>query len=229
MRLKAIVFLIAATMPLQLTEALEIVGPTKIEVREFATLTVKGATAAELPQSRLIYWPRKGCQVIPAVTWGGEPFILFTARQPGEYLLAVVIHSQDGDAYAELTITVGNPDPPPPPPDVNPYEPPSATWRSRVEPVASVRMSRADANNLAKMYHGLSNQIDPSWKTSDLRAEMIRRGKLLNLQGRYEGLAALVDAAFSRGWGLSERPVAEIEARDGLLAMAWAVWEAGAP
>jgi hypothetical protein len=106
--------------PASMLSALEIEGPTTpIEPGEYVQLFVRGLDSADLPNARVVHWPRQRVQVVPAQTWGGGPFIWFGARLPGEYFLAII----SGDDYAEAIIQVGEgkPDPSPDPdPDPGP-------------------------------------------------------------------------------------------------------------
>ncbi|KKL91755.1 hypothetical protein LCGC14_1891510 [marine sediment metagenome] len=113
--------------PASMLSALEIEGPTTpIEPGEYVQLFVRGLDSADVPNARVVHWPRQRVQVVPAQTWGGGPFIWFGARLPGEYFLAVI----SGDDYAEAIIQVGegkpDPDPKPDPkpnPDPQPLPP----------------------------------------------------------------------------------------------------------
>jgi hypothetical protein len=102
--------------------------PDKVEVGEDIDLFVKGIDYTELPNAKVIYFPRD-IRVRPSLSWGLEPFITVRAKKAGEYLLAVAATLDDKLEYTEVIIVVGGddtdpqPDPDPDPdPDPKPDE-----------------------------------------------------------------------------------------------------------
>jgi len=105
---------------------IEMTGPVEpVEPRESAQVFVDGVEIDELPLAYVNVYPREQVTIIPARMWSGRPFILFTARKPGKYLLEVVV-PKDGPAleHAEVIVEVkggeddeeDDSDPPVPPP-----------------------------------------------------------------------------------------------------------------
>lgn len=123
------------------------------------------------------------------------------------------------------------PDPPQPPPGpVNPYQP-SSEWKAACLPVSKIAVGRDDATALAAMYAGVADVIakaDAAIETSaDLRAELATRGKPLNIQGKYAGLAEAVEKAFADSLGMEVYKLDKAKATAFLKTLAWAAWEAG--
>jgi hypothetical protein len=65
-------------------------GP--IEPREYAQISVYGVADRDLAGARVEWSPRDGTTLIPARLWGGQPFLWFSARQPGKYSVTITIH-----------------------------------------------------------------------------------------------------------------------------------------
>lgn len=99
----------------------------RIDAGQYAQLRVEGLRREVLSDTRAVIYPRDGVVCFPATTWSGEPIILFSAKYPGRYLLAVIAPSATGKLdYGETILTVGNPGPgpnPDPNPNPNPYPP----------------------------------------------------------------------------------------------------------
>ena len=97
-------------------------GP--VETGDQVQLFVSGLPESALPKAKVTHWPREKTVLVPARTWGGDPFIWFSAKQPASYLISVAA-AVDGELeYAEAIVDVGgvqpepepDPDPIPPPP-----------------------------------------------------------------------------------------------------------------
>ncbi len=59
----------------------ELTGPTSpIEPRDTVQIFIKGIAAADLPSTAVTCSPSENVLMIPANTWGGQPFILFESR-----------------------------------------------------------------------------------------------------------------------------------------------------
>ena len=127
---------------------------------------------------------------------------------------------------------------PDPTPSRNPYTEPVGNLLTAAREVAAVKMERADATSLAKLYEaamrlvesaqaaraaGVKPEID---QTDDLRRWLVENGKPLGLSGKYAGLADAVDAFLGSQLGTEIRPVADADAV-ALSALAWGIWEAG--
>lgn len=92
-------------------------GPTEpVEVGDLCEIFVGGIEHEALPQAVLKWWPRENVQVRPAMTWAGEPFILFRSKVPGEVFFWVAILRDGKVDYSEIVIDVGGSilDPPDP-------------------------------------------------------------------------------------------------------------------
>lgn len=98
---------------------IDVSGPTEAEPGQLVMFTVSGVSATELPDCRLVHWPAEGVSVIPATTWAGQPFVLFTASEPGTYVLVVFLQ-RPGGGYVGHGITVGPQPGPGPDPGPNP-------------------------------------------------------------------------------------------------------------
>lgn len=70
---------------------------------EYAQLNVSGLSDAELPATVVTWEPRAGVILIPARTWGGAPFLLFAAKQAGEYTVSITVNSWVSDLSAAVT------------------------------------------------------------------------------------------------------------------------------
>lgn len=65
-------------------------GPTSpLQPREYSQILVTGLSDTDLTSAAIDWTPREGTTLIPARLWGGQPFLLFTARQPGRYTISV--------------------------------------------------------------------------------------------------------------------------------------------
>ena len=116
---------------------------------------------------------------------------------------------------------------PPPPNPVNPYRP-APQYQAAVEPVKSLSLTKADSHALATLYSSIASQVRAgSFKNlGEIRAELVTKGKSLNLSGKYAGLAPAVDKYLSSTVGLEQvAPAATVG--DVFETLAWAVYEAG--
>jgi len=69
-------------------------APTEpIQPREYCQILVSGLADAELAGATIDWSPREGTTLMPARMWGGQPFLLFSARQPGKYSITVSVHA----------------------------------------------------------------------------------------------------------------------------------------
>ena len=215
-------------------DGITITGPTEpVQVTEQVQLSVKGLTDADLPKARVIVWPRERTTMVPARTWGGDPFIWFSARLPGTYLIAMAVPLKDGTlGYSEISLVVGPtpPDPDPEPTAVNPHKP-APQWSQAVTPVSKEKMVRKDATVLAQMYSTVAKDLEQGSlklsSTLDLRQALVERGGSLGLKGKYPKVAAQVEGALSQALGKEVVPLDTNEAAAFLRTLAWAVWESG--
>ena len=213
------------------TDGLYITGPGRaLAVGEYAMLEITGMPAERMPAARVKHYPRGNVAVVPAQTWGGTPFIWFGAQARGTYLVSVSYAAAvDSQPYAELEIEVGDPEPTPPPTPVNPYTP-ADEWIPTVKPLVMIELSPTDADALAGMYASVAGELAGGadvQKTMDLRRVLVERGKPLDIQGRYAGLAATMEQVFTAALTLENRTLDKAEAVKVLHSVAWAVWEAG--
>jgi hypothetical protein len=96
---------------------LAIIAPDEpVPPESLQQLEVSGLDKDDLPRAIVKCWPRKDVLIIPAQNWAGNPFILFSAKHPGKYLVWMAV-GRTSDNYAEAELQVGEPPPPPPPPD----------------------------------------------------------------------------------------------------------------
>lgn len=70
----------------------KIVGPDKIEIGEYHRYDVVGLTEDQLSAAKLEYSPTKNVVLLPAKTWGGEPFLFFMAKSPGDYTITISLN-----------------------------------------------------------------------------------------------------------------------------------------
>jgi hypothetical protein len=135
---------------------------------------------------------------------------------------------QDEDDYeftASFEVTGGVT--PPPPDPANPYKP-APQYQAAVEPVRVLSLVKADSRALATLYSSIASQVRAgSFKNlGEIRAELVTKGKSLNLSGKYAGLAPAVDKYLSSTVGLEQvAPAATVG--DVFETLAWAVFEAG--
>lgn len=237
----AIYFGLQITSPIVRQSELSIEGPERVAINRYAQLWIKGSSVEELARGKLIDWPREGTQVIPAMTWSGEPFLLVAGDQRGEYLVAVCVPSSDDSEaldYAEHVLAIGEPDPKPDPPDPpdppepdeNPYPAPLSAWRATVEPIRALTLPRQASEQIGRWYAEaaeIAGQPGALSSTADLRAYLVDSGKSLNLRGQLPEMAAAHDAVLAKALTLDVRPLDHEGAEIVLMACAWAAWEAG--
>jgi hypothetical protein len=65
-------------------------GP--VDPKDFVQIMVSGLSDAELPAARVDWTPQDGVTLIPAKTWGGQPFLWFSARNKGTYKITVTVN-----------------------------------------------------------------------------------------------------------------------------------------
>ncbi len=71
-------------------QGITLTGPSgSVEPREYAQILVSGLSDQDLPAARVEWTPTAGTTLIPARTWGGQPFLWFSARNPGRYTITV--------------------------------------------------------------------------------------------------------------------------------------------
>jgi hypothetical protein len=105
-----------------------IVAPAQpIKPGKAVRLTVSGLTPDRLPACRVEYFPDEAVELWTAQTWGGEPFIVFTAEKAGKYKVWVNAHAAEGDSFCAAVLTVGTLPGPDPEPDPNPDPGPTPT------------------------------------------------------------------------------------------------------
>lgn len=170
---------------------------------------------------------------------------IFASPTAGRYEFVVVVSgtNANGGPAAEIarhtiTLTGGQPPPPPPPPDdPNPFAVPAAELQTAAQPIVRIKTKRSDATNLANLYDQARRLVASApaaiaagtkpeiGTTAELRAWLVDNGKLLNLPGKYPGLAGAVDRFLGQQLGTAIRPVTATDA-DALAALAWGVWEA---
>lgn len=138
------------------------------------------------------------------------------------------IHSYLGKIKVQAPVLVkGSVDPPPPPPVVNPYTPAPA-YQAAVQPVKALVLSKADSQALAGIYSTVAIQVRAGQYKSlgEIRADLIKRGQLLSLKGKYPGLPQAVEQYLAASLGLEEAaPTASVG--DVFETLAWAVFETG--
>jgi len=222
-------------------------GP--VQPGRYVQLDVRGIPDEALPKTKLIHFPRDDVQVIPAKTWGGDPFILFLADQPGNYLLAVAVVQIEGtgvtppkliDAvsldYAEIVIQVGED----PGPSKNPYPPPGPEWKARVVAILNHQLSRPDATALAKLYHETSEAVQADAAhfpmVQDLADYLYAQGEPLGLRAKYVKFAArakyvkfaaTMNGVYGALFGERNQRLDPQRAAEALDAMAYTIWETG--
>ncbi len=70
---------------------------------------IMGITHKELPMAAVNWQPSEGVTLVPARTWGGAPFLWFSARRPGRYEISITINAwrKSVDAAVEQTSRAG--------------------------------------------------------------------------------------------------------------------------
>ncbi len=102
------------------------VTESKLEVKEPTQIFVSGLAIADLPTARVDVHPRKGTTLWTAQTWGSPPFIFFSSKQPGTYVVELEVPRSGPDGLwiehveAEIVVGDGGPQPNPPIPPVPP-------------------------------------------------------------------------------------------------------------
>ncbi len=142
--------------------------------------------------------------------------------------------------YGECIIQVGESPPPPDPPGptANPYPAPSAEARAAVGPITQVSLPPSTAQsvsqifataantvktNLARIAAGVTPEVGTTAQAQALlKTEIVK----LSIAGKYAGLAEGVDSALDALIGQASRPI-RAEDETALLAIAWAMFEAG--
>jgi len=71
-------------------QGITLIGPDgPIDPKDYAQVQVQGLSDDALPAARVEWTPTAGVTLIPAKTWGGQPFLWFSARNPGKYTITV--------------------------------------------------------------------------------------------------------------------------------------------
>jgi hypothetical protein len=89
-------------------------GPGEpIQPREYCQVLVSGLSDADLPGATVDWSPREGTTCMPARLWGGQPFLLFSGKQPGLYRISVTTNAWRGnlDASVDAARRAGTIDP----------------------------------------------------------------------------------------------------------------------
>ncbi len=141
-------------------------GPARLDAGDMAQFTCRGLEPSAIGAARVIVWPRDKTTVIPAISWGGEPFVLFQSKTNGTYLIAVAVNNPGGDTilYGEKVVVVGTgpapppgPDPPVPPP--NPTDLRAAAKAKAAEcATALTAEAKRDAANIAAVYRHVAER-----------------------------------------------------------------------
>jgi len=213
--------------------AIKIEGPETIEAGEYAQLFVRGVPASSLPTARVIHFPRERTVLMPAQTWGGDPFVLFKAKTPGKYLVAVVLAGGD---YAEVVVQVGDPPPPPPPPvppTPNPYLP-APEWKATVQPVLRIKSLKSQPENakaLAECFDWTASSVAGATAGlatyGDLRSSLASALAKQDLKGKVPGLGTALDAVLAEALGLDNVAIDRPKTAAVLRTIAWAIFETG--
>jgi hypothetical protein len=81
-------------------------GPTSpLAPREYAQILVHDLSESDLVAASIEWTPRDETTLIPARLWGGQPFLLFSARKPGEYTIVVTINAWRNNLDAAVDAT----------------------------------------------------------------------------------------------------------------------------
>ena len=182
-----------------------------------------GAAAVKVDDSTWHVWAPVGKFTVDASgTW--RLYQTITDKNDKEW--QVIADEDDYEFTASFEVTGGGVTPPPPNP-VNPYKP-APQYQAAVEPVKPLSLTKADSHALATLYSSIASQVRAgSYKNlGEIRAELVSKGKSLNLSGKYAGLAPAVDKYLSSTVGLEQvAPAATVG--DVFETLAWAVYEAG--
>ena len=77
----------------QATASIILEGPAEpVKPGQYVQIYVRGLAEADLPKARATCTPMEGVFFLSAQTWGGQPFLLFSAQQPGKYTIAVTLN-----------------------------------------------------------------------------------------------------------------------------------------
>ena len=78
-------------------------GPAEpIQPREYCQILVRGLADSDLAAASIDWTPRDGTQLMPARLWGGQPFLLFSGKQPGRYRITVALNAWRGNIDAAV-------------------------------------------------------------------------------------------------------------------------------
>jgi len=124
----------------------------------YAWFDLVGVSPSQLSATILRYYPRDGVFVMDGQTWAGQPFILFSAKNAGKYLLEAIIHSPDSNTIVEYEVVVGDgptPPPPPPPPPLTGLSKKVYDWAYSEVPAADRHLAAA----LAVSFNTLASRI----------------------------------------------------------------------
>lgn len=82
-----LLFALTATAAAQ---GITLTGPSApVDPKEYVQILVSGLSDQDLPAARVEWSPTAGTTLIPARSWGGQPFLWFAARSPGKYTVTV--------------------------------------------------------------------------------------------------------------------------------------------
>lgn len=85
-----LLFLVATTT---FGQGIILVGPdTPVQPKDFVQILVSGLEDSQLPAARVEWTPTNGVTLIPARTWGGQPFLWFSSRAAGKFTITVTVN-----------------------------------------------------------------------------------------------------------------------------------------
>jgi len=139
-------------------------NPVKINQNVWFDLI--GVPPEDLAGTKLLHYPRNGVFVMDGQSWGGKPFVLFSAQRNGGYLLAVITEGVEGIEVGEYEVSVGgqpDPDPQPDPqPNPDPTPDPLDGLALRVRNWALTEVSpgaRNLATSLSRSFDSIASRI----------------------------------------------------------------------
>ena len=225
--MRLILLLLMAIMPAMASG--QIVAPDTVEEHKPILCTSEGSADVYLwrvdePAKKVVVASGRGCHI-----WA----------PPGKYTLTLTTititidwdnKSKDVqyDEFVHALTVEGDSTPPPnPDPKPNPYSP-DPEFQPLASPVKAIRLEPADSEALAAMYAAVAAQVRAGafQNLGQVRAELVKRGTELSLQGKYSGLAGAVEQFLTEVVGL-EREVANSRAGRALDTLAWAIYEGG--
>lgn len=101
-----LVLLCVLTAAITAGQDIQLHGPAvPVEPREYVQIMVQDLTDADITAASIDWTPRAETTLIPARLWGGQPFLLFSARRPGRYEIVVTVHAWRNDLDAAVDAT----------------------------------------------------------------------------------------------------------------------------